>query len=773
MPYKKLIETAMPVSKVNSEIEREKTTRNGIPSNVHIWWTRDPMAVARASIFEALVDDPSGHPDMFPSQDDQDKERDRLLQIVKSLSEIESIDSKDILEIAQSEFRRNESGQLPMVFDPFVGGGTIPVEAHRLGLESQSSDLNAVASMITTTVSDIPARFSDKAPIHPKTEMNLDITLPGAAGIADDVRYYGEKLLEKAFLKIGHLYPTIVNQEDGKELNVSTWIWARTIKCPNPACKCNIPLSVSYDLAKKRNEAWVEPITQNGRVRFKVHKGLNPSPSNKPKVGISAVFKCPVCGAITPENYVRDSWSNQRIESQLIAIVATDGKKRVFIEANDEHESAGKISRPDDLPKGELPDFQSCFAPRSYGLKNYIDLFTNRQLVFITTMFDLAKEMQGQIEADAINKGFVDDEKAFAKGGDGALAYAEAIRIILVITISKLLDRCSSLCSWDSSEGGKIRNVFSRPSMPMIWDYAEANPFADAGGSFKTALNRTCDTILLLPAGYNGITIVADAAIPNKVKDAMIVTTLPYYDRASYSELSDFFYVWMKYGLEDLYPEYFKGDLSLKQGELTAFSHKYNGDKTKANNSYSEKLTLVMKNLYASASADYPSLVGFIYKGNNSLDKEDLSEWECFVEAVCNAGFSVTASWPLGRKYNGSIDFAETRGIPITVVLRKKDESNSQITRRAFVASVKREVPLLIEKMSHNVELMDLRTSVIGQALNIYTRHKRVLDADGSIMKPYMASRIIEQEINTVISQYYQENNGSDFEEGTDYGRKS
>ena len=774
MPYKKLIETAIPVSKINRETEREKTARNGMPSNVHIWWTRDPMAVVRTSIFESLVDDPAEHPELFPSQDEQDTERERLLRIAESLSEIECADSKEILELALKEIQRNTSGQLPTVFDPFVGGGTVPVEAHRLGLKSSASDLNAVAGMITTVVSDIPSRFSDTVPVHPRTEMTLDIALPGASGFAEDVRYYGEKLQEKAFQKVGYLYPKVKDPESNKELDVSAWIWARTVKCPNPSCGCNIPLSSSYDLAKKKgSEAWVEPVAEDGKISFKMHREPNPGGKLKPKVAQTAVFKCPACGEITPDAYVKECGIKHSIDSQLIAIVADDGKKRLYLEATTEQERVAQVNAPKNVPHGDLPNFPKRFSPPSFGLTDYADLFTNRQLVFITSMMDLAKEMQSEIEKDALGNGFADDGITFADGGCGAHAYAEAVRIVLVLTISKLLDRCSNICSWSTSSGGSLRNVFSRAAMPMIWDYAEGNPFASAGGSFANALSRTCDTLALLPAGIDGSTKVADAVMPNDVKDAMVVTTLPYYDRASYSDLSDFFYVWMKYGLGDLYPTYFSGDISPKQEDMTAFSHRYGGDKKKADMIYGESLAVAMKNLYESASADYPSLVGFIYKGNNSSDNEELSEWEYFIDAVCNAGFSVTASWPLGRKYGDNIELAESRGIPVTVVLRKKEEDSPQITRRSFVAAVKREVPILIEETSSKVGIMDLRASVIGQALNIYTRNKQVLDADGSSMKPHMASRIIEQEIDTLISAYYEETSKAVSEEETDHGRES
>lgn len=775
MPYRKLIETEMPVSKINSESEREKTARNGMPSNVHIWWNRTPMAVSRSILFASLIDDPEEHPELFPTEEEQLRERKRLIGISERLAEVESLDDKALLEIVRKEIEKSGSGQLPIVFDPFVGGGSTPVEAHRLGLKSVSSDLNAVAAMITTIVSDIPARFADTVPVHPRDEMTLPIAIPGAGGFAEDVRYYGEKLQEKAYKKIGFLYPKAQNPENGKEVDVSAWIWARTIKCPNPSCGCNIPLSSSYDLAKKKgSEAWVEPIAENGIIHFKLHHEPRTEVKGNPKVAQTAVFKCPACGEITPDAYVKECGINNKIDSQLIAVVIDGGKKRLYLEATSEQEQAAEINAPKNLAHGELPIFPKRFSPPSFGLNDYADLFTNRQLVFITTMMDMAKELQVDVEDAAKEKGFADDGISFADGGTGALAYAEAVRMTLVLTVSKLLDRCSNLCSWSTSSGGALRNVFSRAAMPMIWDYAEGNPFAGAGGSFTSALSRTCDTLAFLPSGIEGKTYVADGSSSNDVRDAMISMDLPYYDRTAYQELSDFFYVWLKYGIGDMYPEYFKETITSKKEDMTAFSYRFNGDKKHADAIYAEIMKAAFANLYESSSMDYPSSAGFIYKGNDGGDKEELSEWEQFITAISEGGFSITASWPLGRKYENSVDLAESRGIPITVVLRRKEPEAMQVTRRSFVAAVKREVPGLLEEMSQKVSIMDLRPSVIGKALNIYTRNKQVLDADGSNMKPHMASRIIEQEIDTLISAYYEKSLAKvTSEEETDHGRES
>lgn len=771
---KKLIETAMPVSVINREAEKEKTARGGSPSNVHIWWSRRPMAAARSVLFATCVDDPVEHPELFPTKEAQDQERMRLLEMTEALCAVESASDEALLAAAKKEILRYAEGTLPAVYDPFVGGGAIPVEAQRLGLKAESSDLNPVAVMITKLVADIPARFSDTVPVHPQQEMKLDIPLPGAKGYAEDVQYYGEWMLTEAKKRIGYLYPQVTNPETGADLEVSAWIWARTIKCPNPSCGCEIPLSSSYDLAKKKgSEAWVEPYVDDGAVRFRIHREPNTSGKGKPKVAQTAVFKCPVCGEITPDAYVKECGVNHQIHSQLIAIAADEGKKRQYLSASPEQETIANVPQPVKVPHGALPNYPRRFAPPSFGLKDYADLFTSRQLTFLTTMMQLAREAQDAAEAAAIKKGMPDDGISFAAGGSGALAYAEAVRMALVLTVSKLLDRCSNICSWDSSGGGSLRNVFSRAAMPMIWDYAEANPFNSASGSFSNSLARTCESLGVLPAGGASTTVVHDATMPNDVCGAILSTELPFYDKAGYADLSDFFYVWLKYGLGDLYPDYFRTEVTSKKEELTAFTYRWNGDRQQANAFYTEGMSLAMKNFYESINKDYPSTVAFQYKGNDAKVDGSISEWEAFVTSVSNAGFSITASWPLGRKYESSIALAESRGIPITVILRKRKADALQTTRRNFVAAVKRELPVIVDDLQSKVDLMDLRPSVIGRALNIFTRYSKVLDADGTAMRPHIASRIIEQEIDTILATFYgTDHNKNEGEEETFNGRE-
>ena len=757
MPYKKLIETAMPVSIINRETEREKTARSGTLSNIHIWWTRRSMAVTRSILFASLVDDPAEHPELFPTAEAQYQERKRLIQMTADLAVVENISNITVLEEAKKEIRRYSDKPIPPIFDPFVGGGGTPVEAHRLGLSSESSDLNAVAVMISTVVSDIPARFANTEPVHPQEGIALETVLPGAQGFAEDVLYYGEWMQKEAEKRIGHLYPKVKNPENGKDLIPSAWIWARTVQCPNPSCRCNIPLSSSYDLAKKKGaEAWVEPVVEGADVKFLIHRGPHKEDKKKPKVGQTAVFTCPACGEITPDSYVKDCGRQHQVQSQMIAIVADDNRKRLYIEPTAEQKAAAKVKAPKRIPHGTLPNYPRRFSPPQFGLSDYADFYSNRQFIFLTTMMELAKEAEALATKAAIDKGYSNDGLAFSDGGSGADAYGQAIRLTLVLAISKLLDLCSSLCSWDSTSGGSPRTVFSRAAMPMIWDYAEANPFASAGGSFHNALVRSCKVIASLPAGVKGSTTVADGTMPNKLRNMIVSTDLPYYDRCSYSDLSDFFYVWLKYGLEDMYPEYFKGELSSKKEELTAFAYRWNGDKKQANAFYAEGLSLAFKNMAECMTEEYPSTVSYIYKRESINDVNALSEWEVFITAIHNANLSITAAWPLGKKPEENIALSESRGIPVTVVLRKKADDAPTITRRAFVTNVKREVPLIVEEMQRTCAVEELRVSVIGRALDIYMRNKQVLDASGEEMEPYMAVRIIEQEIDMVLQPVYE-----------------
>ena len=309
MAAKKLIEVALPLEKINAEAAREKSIRHGHPSTLHLWWARRPLAAARAVIWASLVDDPSSHPEEFPTEEAQRAERERLFQILEDLVVWENSNNTGVLDAAKAEIWKSTGGDLPALLDPFAGGGAIPLEAQRLGLEAHAHDLNPVAVMINKAMIEIPPKFAGQPPVNPEAQSRGALTesgWSGAAGLAEDVRYYGEWMKREAFKRIGHLYPkvSVPKEQGGGEATVIAWIWARTVKCPNPVCGCDMPLASSFVLSKKKgNEAWIEPVLENGKFRFEIRKGKCPKEKESNKQGRSAIFCCPACHENTTDKW--------------------------------------------------------------------------------------------------------------------------------------------------------------------------------------------------------------------------------------------------------------------------------------------------------------------------------------------------------------------------------------------------------------------------------------------------------------------------------------
>lgn len=760
MPTKKLIEVALPIDEITLEMEKEKMARTGRPSTVHLWWSRRSLAEARAIMFASLVDDPSSHPERFQSKEEQEFERCRLIRLMINLCKIENTNNSELLAQAKEEIEKYSEGELPKCYDPFAGGASMPLEAQRLGLEVKASDLNPVAVVINKALAEIPPRFSNKKPIQLEQGKQEQFEWQAAEGLAEDVRAYGKVLCDKAFDQLKYFYPPVEDEKHEKK-SVFSWIWARTVKCPNPTCGFHIPLAAGFDFSKKKgSEAWAEPILKNDDLRFVIHHEKRKDPTIKAKVGTSAVFKCPKCGEITTAQYIKEAGNSRGFEYQLMAVVADEGGKHLYLEPDDLQIQCAKVNPPEEIPHGTLPTKSGNFAPPNFGLLDYSQLFTNRQLLFLTTVSKLLIDLQKEIEEDAIKEGWRDDNISLEQGGSGAKAYSQAICVYLGMSLSKLTDRSSALTSWDSSSGGKIRNVFSRAAMPMIWDFAETNPFFSSSGSLEKTINAAADAIAMLPAGKTAKIRQADATKHSSAEKVLIATEPPYFERADYANLSDFFYVWLRYTLKTIYPELFITITTPKDEELSTFAYKYDGDKNLARKHYVSGLRNSVICMEKCADDLYPSNISFFYKRNNLIDlmpeKYMPNEWDEIISAIADAGFDVTASWPVGRTQIKDIRKEELKGIPITIIVRKKDVNAEQTTRRRFVVALKRELPVIIENlMEHGVQECDLRCSALGKAWNIFTRYKKVIDADGNEMSSYNASYLIEQELDVCLHDIY------------------
>ena len=431
---KKLIEVALPLEAINKASAREKSIRHGHPSTLHLWWARRPLAAARAVIFAQMVDDPSAHPDLFPTEKAQEKERQRLFRIIEDLVQWENTTNEKVLQAARDEIWQSwryacaanadhprakelfDRHKLPAFHDPFAGGGALPLEAQRLGLEAYASDLNPVAVLINKAMIEIPPKFAGKPPVNPearKERLLFAQEWKGAQGLAEDVRYYGQWMRDEAEKRIGHLYPKVEVTAEmakarpdlkpyvGRKLTVIAWLWARTVKSPNPAfAKVDVPLASTFMLSTKAGkEAYVEPVIENGGYRFTVKVG-KPKDAEASKRGMRAGkaqdFLCLMSGAPVPRQYVREEGKAGRMGAKLMAIIAEGDKGRLYLPgaAADEEIAHSAASFP--VVQEARSTFLSGPTPTramitggvcsAYGLETHGDFFTPRQLVALTTL---------------------------------------------------------------------------------------------------------------------------------------------------------------------------------------------------------------------------------------------------------------------------------------------------------------------------------------------------------------------------------------------------
>jgi putative DNA methylase len=759
METKKLIEVALPLEKINAESAREKSIRHGHPSTLHLWWARRPLAAARAVIWSSLVDDPSSHPEKFPTEEDQNKERQRLFKILEDLVVWENSNNEDVLNAAKAEILKSTNNNPPALLDPFAGGGAIPLEAQRLGLEAHAHDLNPVAVTINKAMIEIPPRFAGKAPVNPDAQVSaMRNGWSKAQGLTEDVRYYGEWMKQEAFKRIGHLYPKKkVPQEQGGDATVIAWIWARTAKCPNPACGCEMPLASSFVLSKKKgHEVWVKPIPDGDKIHFEVQNGKCPKEYESYKTGRGATFKCPCCGEVTTDEYVKTEGKAGRLGNQLMAIVAEGRHGRIYLSPDEEHILAARVEKPENGPSGALPENPRWFSPPAFGMDHYDDLFTPRQLTALTTFSALVAEAQAKAEVDAVAAGMKDDHIPLRDGGDGAKAYGEAVGVYLALVISKLADRGSTICGWDSSREG-LRNTFGRQAIPMTWDYSEGNPFSNSSGCFDNMIEWVTKCILEFPATTLAEVSQADAQSDCGLRNIMVSTDPPYYDNIGYADLSDFFYVWMRQSLKDIYPKLFSTMLVPKAEELIATPYRHDGSAEKAKSFFEEGMLSTCQQIYKYAREDVPVTIYYAYKQSDSDDSGTASSgWETMLGAIIHAGFTITGTWPMRTEMANRSIASGTNALASSIVLvcRKRSEDAPQTTRRNLVSQLRRELRPALQKLQNsNIAPVDLAQSAIGPGMGVFSRYRRVLEADGTVMSVRSALQVINEEVDLYFNE--------------------
>jgi putative DNA methylase len=706
-----------------------------------------------------LVDDPSSLPDQFPTAESQERERQRLFAIIEDLVKWENSTNEEVLERARAEIRRSCGGVLPPVYDPFSGGGSIPLEAQRLGLPAYGSDLNPVAVMIGKAMIEIPPKFKDMPPIHPGIKERSFYR--NAEGLAEDVKYYGEWMREKAWERIGHLYPQVDLPQEygGGKATVIAWIWARTVPSPDPAfADVQVPIASSFLLSSKTGkEAWIEPVIdrQAKTITYRIRQGGTKAElaaaKEGTKAGRGANFRCIISGtAITPK-YITSAGKVGEMGQTLIAIVGEGKGGRAYVAPIAEHAVLAKSAKPTWRPDQRQPNNPRWFSPPAYGMETFGDLFTDRQLVALNTFSDLVHEARAQVETDA-RATLSADTTPLRDGGKGSKAYAEAVSVYLGFGVSRLADIQNSICRWESSKT-QVRNLFGRQAIPMMWDFGENNVFCDAAGDYRTSLGSIVKVIERFHPSSEGIEINHDAQTVGYPEGTVISTDPPYYDNIGYADLSDFFFCWMKPVIRPVYPELFGVLATPKSDELVASPYRHGGTDA-AEQFFLDGMGRAISNMVQQSSDRYPASIYYAFK-QSEISQEGISStgWATFLQAVVAAGYAVVGTWPMRTEMANRMIASGTNALANSVVLvcRKKEVSAEVITRAEFIRALKRELPPAIaELQAANIAPADMPQSAIGPGMGVFSRYKAVLEADDSAISVKTALQLI----NTQLDDY-------------------
>lgn len=791
---KKLIEVALPLDDINAASVREKSIRHGHPSTLHLWWARRPLAAARAVLFAQLVNDPGYERELGRgvNKEKAEAERKRLFEMMKKLVKWENTTNEAVLAEARAEILKSwretcalnknhpqakdlfDPDNLPAFHDPFAGGGAIPLEAQRLGLEAWASDLNPVAVLINKAMIEIPPKFAGRAPVNPESrkQKRVGTEWKGAAGLAEDVRYYGQWMRDEAEKRIGHLYPKVRVTEEmakerpdlreyvGEDLTVIAWLWARTVKSPNPAYKdVEVPLASTFWLSKKKGkEAYVEPVVENRAYRFNIRIG-KPADANKVDSGTKAggrgaTFRCIFSETPIDGKYIKSEGQAGRMGATLMAIVAEGRRGRVYLSPTPEMEEIARQAQPTWKPSGAVPERLSGGTCYAYGLNEWGNLFTPRQLVALTTFSDLVGEARTQALRDALAAGMPDDGRGLEAGSEGATAYADAVAVYLAFIVSKMANIGSSICSW-MNDRGAFRETFARQAIPMVWDYAEANPFSRAGGSIETILDKIAMAIAGIPAINHSKGIQANAAEQTQSFLKVVSTDPPYYDNICYSDLSDFFYVWLRRSLKPVLPSLFATIVVPKAEELVATPYRH-GSKEKAEAFFMDGMTEAMRRLAEQVHPAFPVTIYYAFKQSETTGNDTTSTgWESFLEAVLKAGFAVTGTWPIRTEGTGRIIAKGTNALASSIVLvcRKRAPSAHAVSRKEFLRELKRALPEALDEMTaSSIAPVDLAQASIGPGMAVFSQYSAVLEADGTPMSVHDALVLINRELDEYFS---------------------
>lgn len=792
---KKLIEVSLPLEAINAASAREKSIRHGHPSTLHLWWARRPLAAARAILFTQLVDDPSSWTELFPTEEAQNHERQRLFRLIEELVVWENSNNETIINAARLEIARSHARsssvpkakailkegvkpevvndylvtEVPPVHDPFAGGGTIPLEAQRLGLRAIATDLNPVAVTINKALIEIPPKFAGKAPVNPDSrEKDKLKTWRGAEGLAADVRYYGAWMRDEARKRIGHLYPEVALPEQfgGGQATIIAWVWARTVPSPDPAfAGIHVPLMSTFWLSQKPgSEAWLEAVVDSRQRswRFEVRNGAPPDPD---AVGAGTKhgrgdFSCLLSGAPIPVESIREVGRRGELGQRLVAIAAERKGGRAYLPASTHHEELARVPIPESAPTTSLPDQALGFRVQNYGIRLHRDLFTARQLTALTTFSDLVAEAAAVVRRDAKNVDVNPEE------------YAAAVATYLGFAVDKMAEGNSAQCTWSPLPTKlHVVSTFGRQALSMVWDFAEANIFGNSAGTIDRVVENIAKVVEPLAAVSPPLGRASQASAVNHAEAGCLISTdPPYYDNIGYAALSDFFYTWLRRSLRSIDPKTFATMLTPKDEEVIAEPGRTDGDIERARRRFEE---LLRSSFLQMASHQQPGGIITVYYAFKQSETEDTDAgesasstgWETMLEALLSSDFSVVATLPVRTEKSGGYREMNRNALASSVVLvcRRRSGDAPSTTRGEFRRLLRKELPDALKKLQQgNIAPVDVAQASIGPGMAIFSRHKQVVEADG---KP-MTVRSALQLINEVLDEYLSSGEG-DFDADT------
>jgi putative DNA methylase len=755
MAAKKLIEVALPLPEINDASSYDKMPGIGPhPKGIHHWWARLPLPSARAVLFASVVTDPSDDPAWKDkSEPKQDAERERLFGIVRRLMGKKLHEHPEVYAEARAEMLKHCGGKLPPVLDPFSGGGSIPLEAARLGCEAHAADLNPVAVLLNKCNLEIAPRWAGHAPVNPDDRRHIGGTQSwrGTHGLAADLRYYGKLIGGRTQEKLGHLYPKVrLSQEHGGgETNVIAWLWAHTVKCSNPACGAWLPMLRSFWLARKKPLfVHAHPVLDREKktVRFEIRDSGVPEKETTTGKGARCLF----CGNFIGKPELRRIATEHGVGSIPVAVVAEGSRGRIYLPS--EAAVIPQVERPDvtaiDQP---MTNDRRWFSPPLYGLPNFADLFTARQLTVLVSISDAVKSVCTEVVESARKAGL---------NADDAQDYGKAVTTFLGLALDRTTDFSNALARW-SPTNQKVMNLFARQAIPMVWDYAETNTLGDCVGAWKTCSEYVADCVEVLGVSntLRGDAAQVDAANgASGVESLLVSTDPPYYDNIGYAALSDFFYVWLRRSLGDLYPDFFSTILVPKTRELTALPERFDGDKEKAKEHFESGFRHAFSKLRDRLDPRFPLTVYYAFKQEDEesapADEAEVegngvnltTGWETLLEALISSGFTITATWPIRASQAWRMVSMGTNALASYIVLacRQRPADARRVGRNEFVAELKRELPPALRHLQQgNVAPVDFAQAAIGPGMAVFSRYAAVLESSGQPLSVRKALALI------------------------------